>query len=39
MLDSLPVGEFTQLSDEQIIAMFEVDYQGIHTQLYKNSQK
>gem|GEM_PF-4446678 len=30
MLDSLAVGDFVQLSEEQINSMFEVDYTMIH---------
>jgi hypothetical protein len=33
MLESLPVGEFTALSEDQISDMFEVDYQQIHDTL------
>jgi 16S rRNA pseudouridine516 synthase len=35
MLRSLPVGEFTQLSNEQTTSMFEVDYEQIHNNLLK----
>ncbi len=33
MLDSLSVGKFTQISNEIIISMFEVNYQQIHNKL------
>lgn len=39
MLGTLPVGEFTQLSDEQITSMFEVDYVIIHQKIQESKNK